>query len=133
VLHEQQHGQAGALRPQGDHQLAAVGRLRPAHPGLAGDRLHQPGERCFRVPASQGHPENARVGQFRLRAAVQHHGLSLLGLLLHGQRDQLPAQAVPHRGEPVRLLGEDVRSDGQPEREHAQDQQRPALFHRAFL
>ena len=119
--------QAEGAEQRGRDPLVPQHRPDSVAPGLAGPGLHHAGERGVRVPAVRGHGG----GQHRQpgRAAGHLSDLPLPRLLLHGQRDLLPAQAVHDRRQQGRVLG-DVAPDHRPaERQNAAAERGPALFH----
>ena len=71
---------------------------------VAGRGFHQPCERGVRVHA--GTRAGARGGRgLRTGAASRSPHVPVSLLLLHGQRDLLPAQALPRGGQQGQVLG----------------------------
>lgn len=95
--------------------------------GLAGPGVHHTSQRGVRVPAVRRHDSGQR--QQRGRAAGHLPDLPLPRLLLHGQRNLLPTQAVHDRVEQGRFLGDVSADHQQDECQNAAAQCGPALFH----
>ncbi|KAG8042557.1 hypothetical protein G9C98_005191 [Cotesia typhae] len=70
---------------------------------MAGRRVYKPGERGVCVHA--GSRAGGRRGSVRARAAGDRPDVSVLKLQLHGERDQLPPEAVPGGGQQGQILG----------------------------
>lgn len=99
-------------------------------PFSTGHRLHQPRQRGVRVHA--GARAGERGGAQRARAAGRGAHVPVPVLLVHGQRDQLPSEAVPGGGRQGPLLGPLSLHHQHPQRIHAQDQRRAVLLHRGL-
>lgn len=69
----------------------------------AGRAVHQSCERGVRVHAGPG--TGRRAGGHGTRTAGGGAHVPVLGVLVHGQRDIVPAEAVPGGGQPGRVLG----------------------------
>lgn len=95
---------------------------------LSGHCLHQPSERGLCVPPA------ARAGQrgggVGAGASGHRPHLPLHELLLHGQRDLLPAEALPGGGQQGAVLGPLPLHHQHSERRHAEDQRGALLLHR---
>lgn len=129
-LHVPQVLQAERVKQRRGGDLVPEHRPDSFDAGLAGHRLHHAGQRGVRVPAVPGRDH----GQHRepRRAAGRLPDLPLPRLLLHGQRDLVPAQALHHRIQQGRVLG-DLAAHHRPlERQNAAAERRPALFHRGL-
>jgi len=69
----------------------------------AGRAIHKPRERGIRVHAGPG--TRRRAGGHGTGTAGCGTHLSVPGVFVHGQRDIVPAETVPGRGQPGRVLG----------------------------
>ncbi|CAB0033491.1 unnamed protein product, partial [Trichogramma brassicae] len=96
-----------------------------------GRGVHQSGQRRVRLHA--GARARRRQGGERARAPGHGAHLPLPVLQLHGQRDQLPAEAVPRRGQQGQVLGPLPADRQSAERQDAAHQQRARLLHRDLL
>ncbi|XP_048165227.1 cyclin-dependent kinase 5 activator 2 isoform X1 [Corvus hawaiiensis] len=114
--------------PRRTHLLVSQRGPLAAAAGLAGPGLHHPGQPGVRLPAVPGSAAGRRHREPG-RAAGRLPHLPLSRLLLHGQRDLLPAQALPGGGRQGALLGALPGHHPAPQRQDAANQRGPALLH----